>query len=60
MAYSDLSKVYKNFYELLETDHHHNILLNLLIDRILDLNVGTTNFETFQPPFDAFLPDTLQ
>ena len=59
MAYSNLPKFTKIFYKLLETDYHLNILLNLLIDGILDLNVGTTNFKTFQPPFDTFLLDTL-
>ena len=60
MAYSNLSKVYKIFYKLLETDYRPNISLNLYIDRMLDHNVETTNFETYQPLIDAFLPDTLQ
>jgi len=47
MADSNLSKVYKIFYKLLEINYHSNTSLNLFIDRILDLNVEAINFETF-------------
>ena len=52
MAYSSLSKVYKIFYKQLEKILNPDILLNLLIHGILDFNVKTTNFETFQPSFE--------
>ena len=60
MAYLICQLSTKIFHKLLETDYHPNISLSLFSDKILDLNVGTNNFETFQPPFEAFSPDTLQ
>ena len=50
----------KIYYEQLEKLLNFNILLNLIIHKILDLNVVTTNFETFQPSFETFLSDTLE
>ena len=53
-------KFTKTFFKLLETDYHSNILLNLFIERILDLNNGKHQFRDILATVDGSLPDTLQ